>query len=81
MHGHVSRRDSAVEQYNTPNRSDSLRLLNGSDRSLLARNGAKNGEMLLSAFHFERAAKYRDRINAVNSLINKEKVIEFTIGE
>lgn len=54
-----------------------ISLLNGDDRSLLKEMEKK----MLSAseiFDFETAAKYRDYIDAVTSLLSKEKVIEFT---
>ncbi len=68
---------SAVEKYNTLI-DQIITLLNGSDRSLLLEMEKKMANAS-ECFNFERAAKYRDWINAINSLINKEKVIEFTM--
>lgn len=54
-----------------------ISLLNGSDVSLLD----EMTQMMHYAsedFDFERAAKLRDYIDSVHSLINKERVIEFT---
>ena len=52
-------------------------LLRNTDRSIL---NEMEREMLKAAerFDFETAAKYRDIIDSVKFLINKEKVIEFT---
>lgn len=52
-------------------------LLSGTDEGIL--NEMKENMLLASEkFDFETAAKYRDYISSVNSLINKEKVIDFT---
>jgi excinuclease ABC subunit C len=67
---------TALEQYHKI-LNQIVTLLNGTDKSILE-------EMTLMMqkasenFDFEMAAKYRDYIDAVNTLINKEKVIEFT---
>jgi excinuclease ABC subunit C len=52
-------------------------LLNGSDDSIIKDMEEK---MLMASenFDFETAAKYRDYISAVTSLLHKEKIIEFT---
>lgn len=69
--------EKAVEQYNVLI-DQIIRLLNGSDQSIL-----KDMEERMAAaaetFQFEKAAKYRDHIHAVKSLLNKEKMIEFTL--
>jgi excinuclease ABC subunit C len=54
-----------------------IALLNGTDKSIIKE---MNEMMLLASenFDFEMAAKYRDYLKAVNTLTNKEKVIEFT---
>lgn len=53
-----------------------IKLLEGNDKSLLTEMEHKmNG--LSDNFDFEKAAKYRDYISAVNYLIDKVKVIEF----
>ena len=67
----------AVEQYNLLI-DQIIRLLNGSDRSLLAEMEQRMADAA-ETFHFEKAAKYRDHINTVKSLLNKEKMIEFTL--
>jgi excinuclease ABC subunit C len=67
----------AVEQYHLLI-DQIIRLLNGSDRSLLAEMEQRMADAA-EAFHFEKAAKYRDHINTVKSLLNKEKMIEFTL--
>lgn len=67
---------SAVEQYNRII-DQIIDLFNGSDTSLLERMQ----ERMLHAseeFDFETATKYRDCINAIKALLNKEKVIAFT---
>ena len=52
-------------------------LLSGTDEGIL--NEMKKKMLLASdRFDFETAARYRDYISAVTSLINKEKVIDFT---
>lgn len=67
---------SALEQYcHIVNQI--VALLNGTDKGILDEMTL----MMLKAsenFDFELAAKYRDYIDAVNTLINKERVIEFT---
>jgi excinuclease ABC subunit C len=69
-------KSSAVEQNNQIiNRITAL--LEGTDTSILK----ELEQIMLDAsgnFDFERAAKARDCINAVKSLLKKEKVIEFT---
>ncbi len=67
----------AVEQYNIL-MDQIIRLLNGSDRSLLVEMEQRMADEAEN-FHFEKAAKYRDHIQAVKSLLNKEKMIEFTL--
>lgn len=54
-----------------------IALLNGTDNSILSDMERK---MMLASenFDFETAAKYRDYITAVTSILNKKKVIEFT---
>lgn len=67
---------SALEQYHYI-LNQIVSLLNGTDKSILEEMTL----MMLKAsenYDFEMAAKYRDYIDAVNTLINKEKVIEFT---
>jgi excinuclease ABC subunit C len=67
---------SALEQYRHIV-NQIIALLNGTDKGILD----KMTLMMLKAsetFDFELAAKYRDYIDAVNTLINKERVIEFT---
>lgn len=67
---------SALEQYHSI-LNQIVSLLNGTDRRILEEMTL----MMLKAsenLDFEMAVKYRDYIDAVNSLINKEKVIEFT---
>ncbi|MGC5327720.1 GIY-YIG nuclease family protein [Brevibacillus sp. SYSU BS000544] len=68
---------SAVEEYNRMIKRIAD-LLDGSDKSLLEEIKRSMFEAAES-FEFETAAKYRNTIDAINSLINKEKVIEFTI--
>ncbi len=66
----------AVEKYNHI-MNKIIALLNGSDMSILE----DLKQRMLDAsekFDFETAAKYRDYIEAINFLIKKEKVIEFT---
>ncbi|ODG90188.1 DNA helicase UvrC [Gottfriedia luciferensis] len=67
---------SALEEYNMII-DKVIRFLNRTDMSLLE----EMEKLMLSAseqFDFEAAAKYRDWIEMVKSLINKEKLIEFT---
>ncbi len=54
-----------------------IELLTGKDTSMLEKMQQR---MVASAekFDFEAAAKYRDYIDSINFLLNKEKVIEFT---
>ncbi|WP_394138966.1 GIY-YIG nuclease family protein [Cytobacillus oceanisediminis] len=67
---------SAIQQYNE--RIDKfIAFLNGTDMWLLE----EMRQMMITAsekYDFEAASKYRDYIKAVNSLLYKEKVIEFT---
>jgi len=66
----------AVDEYNAII-DKMIRFLNRTDTSLLK----EMEKMMYTAseeFDFEAAAKYRDWIEAVKSLLNKEKVIEFT---
>ncbi|OIK10474.1 DNA helicase UvrC [Bacillus sp. MUM 116] len=66
----------AVEQYNNSIKNI-IALLNGTDRSMLE----DMKEKMLQAsekFDFETASKYRDYIESINFIMNKEKVIEFT---
>lgn len=67
---------SAVEQNNIIIKQV-IALLDGTDRGILEEMRQR---MLFTSeqFDFETAAKYRDYINAVNFVVNKEKVIEFT---
>lgn len=51
-------------------------LLNGSDSSMLEEMNQKM-QVYAESFDFEMAAKYRDAIDALNSLIQKAKVIDF----
>ena len=67
----------AVEQYNLLI-DQIIRLLNGTDQSLLAEMEQKMADAA-ETFQFEKAVKYRDHIRAVKSLLNKEKMIEFTL--
>jgi excinuclease ABC subunit C len=67
---------AAVEEYhNIINKI--IALFNGTDMSVLKEMKQR---MLYASekFDFETAAKYRDYIDAISFLINKEKVIEFT---
>jgi excinuclease ABC subunit C len=68
--------DSAVEQYRNIIHKISC-LLNGTDLSIL---DEMNGAMITASenLDFVKAAKYRDIIEAINSLIFKENVIGFT---
>jgi excinuclease ABC subunit C len=54
-------------------------LLSGTDKSLIKEINAMM-QKASENFDFEMAAKYRDYLNAVHTLTNKEKVIEFTEG-
>lgn len=54
-----------------------IALLKGLDVSLLNEMKKKMIEVS-EKFDFEAAGKYRDTLNAIHSLLNKEKVIEFT---
>jgi excinuclease ABC subunit C len=54
-----------------------IALLDGTDRSIIEEMTQMMQE-LAENFDFEKAAKYRDYIDAVTFLLNKEKVIEFT---
>lgn len=54
-----------------------IALLKGTDASILEEMNQKMMEASFS-FDFEKAAKLRDWIEAINSLLHKEKVIEFT---
>jgi excinuclease ABC subunit C len=54
-----------------------IELLNGQDNDILEKMSCKM-TVFSEKFDFENAAKYRDYIGAVNYLINKVKVIEFT---
>ncbi|MEG0774308.1 UvrB/UvrC motif-containing protein [Clostridium sp.] len=67
---------ATVEYQNIINKIISL--LNGNDNRLLK----EMEDMMITAsekFDFEVAAKYRDYIDGINVLINKEKVIGFTV--
>jgi len=67
---------SAMVQYNAII-DKIIALLNGSDMSLLE----EMKQRMLSAsdqFDFENATKYRNCINSINTLIKKERMIEFT---
>ncbi|MGG1397897.1 UvrB/UvrC motif-containing protein [Bacillus salipaludis] len=67
---------TAVAQYNNSIKNI-IALLNGTDRSMLE----DMKEKMLQAsekFDFETASKYRDYLESINFIINKEKVIEFT---
>ncbi|MFC6604942.1 GIY-YIG nuclease family protein [Ectobacillus funiculus] len=69
---------SAVKQYNEII-DKMIALLTGTDMSILE----EMKQMMVAAsekYDFEAASKYRDNISAVNSLLSKEKVIEFTEG-
>ena len=66
----VEQYDSLIDQI--------IRLLNGTDQSLLAEMEQRMADAA-ETFQFEKAAKYRDHIHAVKSLLNKEKMIEFTL--
>jgi excinuclease ABC subunit C len=53
-------------------------LFAGSDKTVLEEM-EKTMQTAAEKFDFETAAKYRDYITAINSLLNKEKVIEFAM--
>ncbi|MBC8059991.1 MAG: UvrB/UvrC motif-containing protein [Clostridiaceae bacterium] len=53
-----------------------VKLFNASDRTILHKMELKMNDAV-EKFDFENAAKYRDYISAVNSLVNREKVLEF----
>jgi len=67
---------SAAKQYHSII-NNIINLLNGTNRNLLNEMEQK---MLAASekFDFETAAKYRDYIKAITSLLDKEKVINFT---
>ncbi|WP_445489802.1 GIY-YIG nuclease family protein [Niallia sp. 03133] len=67
---------SAREQYHH-NINRIIALLEGADTIILAELEQKMIETSMS-FDFEKAAKVRDCIEAIHSLLQKEKVIEFT---
>jgi excinuclease ABC subunit C len=67
---------SALEQYHHIV-NQIVALLKGTDKGILDEMTLMMQEASEN-FDFEMAAKYRDYIDAVNTLINKEKVIEFT---
>lgn len=67
---------AAIQQYNEI-MDKFIAFLNGNDMRLLE----EMKQMMAAAaekYDFEAAAKYKDYIQAVNSLLNKEKMIEFT---
>ncbi len=68
--------DTAKDQYVAAINSI-ISLLNGTDRKVLEEI-EENMNIAAEKFDFETAAKYRDYISAINSLLGKEKVIEFT---
>ncbi|WP_331280310.1 GIY-YIG nuclease family protein [Bacillus sp. UNC438CL73TsuS30] len=67
---------TGLEQYNN-SINDIIALLNSTDLSIL---GEMNEKMVQASeiFDFEMASKYRDFIDSINFILNKEKVIEFT---
>lgn len=68
--------DASKEQYSVI-LDKMLKLLNGTDKSIISEMETK----MISAseeFDFESAAKYRDYISAVNYLVDRVKVVEFT---
>lgn len=67
--------ESAKEQYNLIIKKIT-NLLSGCDKSILTEM-EENMAAAAEKFDFETAAKYRDYINKVNSLIGKKEVIEF----
>jgi excinuclease ABC subunit C len=56
---------------------DIIGLLNGENKIVLDNLNKKMAEAA-AAFDFEAAARYRDRFDAIQFLLRKEKVIEFT---
>lgn len=52
-------------------------LLNGKDKSIIEKMKS-NMNMASENFNFELAAKYRDYLNSLNSLIDKVKIVEYT---
>ncbi len=56
-----------------------IELLNGTDMTILEEMKQKM-QSASENFDFETAAKYRDYISAIKTLLSKEKVIEFTEG-
>ncbi|MEH7179561.1 UvrB/UvrC motif-containing protein [Neobacillus vireti] len=66
----------AIQEYNAII-EDFIALLSGENRVILDQM-KKNMAEAAAQFDFEAAAKYRDRIDAIQSLLRKEKVIEFT---
>lgn len=68
--------DSALVQYHLIV-DKIIRLLKGTDITILEEMNDMMQQAALK-FDFETAAKYRDFIQAVQSLLNKERVIEFT---
>lgn len=72
----MCRGGAAVEQYNAVV-NKIIAIFNGTDMSIL--EGIE--QTMLEAAEkcdFEKAAKYRDYVESINFLINREKVIEFT---
>lgn len=72
----MCRGDSAISEYNKI-LDNIIGLLSGTNMEILVE---LRQQMTCASrnFDFEAAAKYRDRIEAINFLIKKEKVIEFT---
>jgi len=66
----------ALQQYQTII-DDIIGLLNGENRTILDDMKRKMAQAAAN-FNFEAAAWYRDRIDAIQFLLRKEKVIEFT---
>lgn len=67
---------NVAEQYNNiMNRI--IALLSGTDKSIL-KEIRKEMETASKNFDFERAAKYRDYLEAIHSILKKEKMISFT---
>ena len=69
-------RAPAVEEYKNILKKI-IDLLNGTDMVILEEMKQKMVDASLN-FDFETAAKYRDNLDAIRSLIYKEKVVEFT---
>ncbi|MEH7011000.1 UvrB/UvrC motif-containing protein [Neobacillus niacini] len=67
---------SALQEYNKIV-DNIIALLENTNLSILEEMKQRMAEAA-EEFDFEAAAKYRDKIEAINFLINKEKVIEFT---